>query len=234
MISNKYIDSINNANGDPKRVASIARELKEKMSDGDPEAMITVSYLQLKGFVFEKKTKDAFRRLLNLVENRRDPDAAYVLGYCYYHGDYSLKRDINQAEKLLRIACSVKHGDAALMLADIYSNGEHYSVDAKEVERWLLLAHESGKVDATMMLGELYLSGGQSAFGDEIPVDFDKAVSYLKAASDMGENKANKLLALSYLSQAMMYVSSEGLDSDSDIIKIKDNLSVIEYLFFKK
>ena len=110
--------------------------------------------------------------------------------------------------KLCRLGADAGNGELALWAGEIYQGGHVDDLsEAESVEeaiRWWEKAASLGQARGLTDIGLLYehasIPGGGGAYGD-IPLDMDKAVSYLTEADELGDSKAPRYLGFLYESQ---------------------------------
>jgi uncharacterized protein len=114
------------------------------------------------------------------------PIANEYLGHLYYTGNRGVQKNIDKAIGFLEIAASKGSGDAAYELAFCYwIPGNPYGKnDATKSDRWLKYAADSEVTPAQTMYGILLLSGV------EMPINYNKAFSYLDKASKKDDKDA--------------------------------------------
>jgi TPR repeat protein len=141
--------------------------------------------------------------------------AEYLIGNCYYTAT-AVNQDFVEAEKwaqravnhgyqeaynLLALCKSANGGQTSDVKTELFSGAESGDASAqfslgmwyldrytgernlKEAEHWLLKSAEQGTAGAPLQLGHLY----QGDYGDEIEIDYDKAIYWYRKGADAGD-----------------------------------------------
>ncbi|MEN8188686.1 MAG: tetratricopeptide repeat protein [Thermodesulfobacteriota bacterium] len=103
-------------------------------------------------------------------------------------------RNLSEAYELYLQAAMLGDVESAFIVGGMYFKGQGVVKDEGEAFRWLYKAAEAGKssVESQRLLGRFFLSGAN------VPVNYQKAVHYLRMAAMDGDAQAQSELAYLY------------------------------------
>jgi uncharacterized protein len=130
-------------------------------------------------------------------EVKEDPDRAISMLR------YAISKDRSEALPgyLRMVLDQAENGNPAYqyVAADIYFSGNLVKQDLKLAQQWLVRSSDNGYMAATSLLGYKYLNG------EDVGVDYDKALQYFETAAEHGN-------ALAFFGLAQMYSIGLGVD----------------------
>lgn len=227
MIDNHYLKKLSELN-DPDKPKLIS-EIANKAKSGDRSAQIAISVLQVEGKYIEKSAGAAIKRLDSLTRENNCPDSAETLGHIYKNGLYDVAKNMNLAEEYFRIAANKNKPASAYELALMYQTGEFFTKDMGESLRWHEVSARNGNVTSMECLGEAYLKGTDSLFGEYIKPNKEQAKALLESAIELKSKIAAKLMVEYHLTELIKY-ANESDQSDETVQLIKEAVEKIEWV----
>lgn len=161
---------------------------------GEPKAIAILGVLHLVGFVGYPQDMPRGRALLERAASLGDVAAARVVGMGYISG-WMGTIDPGRAVRILRSASDRGDIEATFQLARILQAGIGVAKNQSEAEQLMLKAAEAGHVDAQMMLGGWQLR----AYSVGLTASPESALSWLRRASDRGQDDATFALGVFYM-----------------------------------
>jgi len=158
---------------------------KLAVESNDASAQYLVGRNFLKGKTVTKNVKEAIK-WFKLAAEQNHQLAQYSLGRIYFFGD-DVKRNTTLGMEYIVKAANNGLDEAQLFLGNYYLGNNGGKLDMELAKKWLLSASEFNNPRAQYQLGKILLEGGNDS-------DNDKAVKWLRAASDAGLLEASKLL----------------------------------------
>ncbi|WP_019000500.1 tetratricopeptide repeat protein [Succinimonas amylolytica] len=140
------------------------------------------------------KNDDEAVRYYRLLANAGIDDAFLYIANIYMKDNGDQGRDYAAAQNWLRQGASRDHAGCCYELAKMYLSGRGVVYDPGEGMRLMHKAANLNHKDALYYLGKAYRDG---MF--QIPVNHQKSLVYLKAASEQNHSEATTLLGLMYL-----------------------------------
>lgn len=159
--------------------------LKKSSSQGNKYAKYTLGKILLDGELFLQNISES----ITLITESADKDfapAQYLLGKLLYKGEM-VPQDLPKAIYYLEKAAGQKNPYAAYFAGKIRLT-EDAVKDIRKAIRNFEIAAENGNDFVEYMLGKIYL------YGKEVECDYDKAIAYLTASADHGNQYAKQLL----------------------------------------
>ncbi len=151
---------------------------------GNKYASYTLGKAYLDGNILSKDTAEGLKHLTSSADNGF-AQAEYLLGKLLYQGEVCPK-DIAKALGYLERATSKKNAYAAYLAGKIYLT-EDEVMDAEKAIRCFQIAADEGNDYAQLGLAKMYL------FGNGVPKDEAKAMEYLNASAENGNQYAESL-----------------------------------------
>ncbi len=124
--------------------------------------------------------------LLTTAAKQNNPYAGYVLGKLYYKGE-TVPQGVEKALYYLEQSAGQENESAAYLAGKIYLTEDGVKDSGKAICH-LESAWKKGNHYAGYQLGKLYL------YGREVEADQEKAIAYLAASAEMGNQYAAQLL----------------------------------------
>ncbi len=151
---------------------------------GNKYASYTLGKAYLDGKLLEQDIAEGLKHLTSSADNGF-AQAEYLLGKLLYQGEVCPK-DITKALGYLERATSKKNSYAAYLAGKIYLTEDEF-MDAEKAVRCFQIAADEGNDYAQYQLAKMYL------FGNGVPKDEAKAMEYLNASAENGNQYAEKL-----------------------------------------
>lgn len=163
-----------------------AEELLQKSSaQGNKYAKYTLGKSLLDGKLFMQNIPKAIKLITESADNSFAP-AQYLLGKLLYQGEV-IPQDLKKAIEHLEKAAEQKNPYAAYLAGKIRLT-ENTVKDIPKAIRDFEIAAENRNDYAEYMLGKVYL------YGKEVEQDYAKAIAYLTASGEHGNQYAAQLL----------------------------------------
>ena len=159
--------------------------LKRSADQGNRYAKYTLGKAYLDGQLLLQDIPEAIRLLTESADSGFAP-AQYLLGKLLYQGEV-ISQDLERAISYLEGAASQNNPYAAYLAGKLLLTEEAVK-DVLRAIKNLEIAAENGNHFAEYQLGKLYL------YGREVDRDYDKAMEYLTAAAEYGNQYATQLL----------------------------------------
>lgn len=159
--------------------------LEQSIHQQNSMAAYILGKAYLEGRAVLQDTEKAVNLLMGVAE-QNNPYAGYLLGKLYYQGEV-VPKDVTKALYYLERSAGQENEFAAYLAGRIYLTEEGFQ-DVPKTIRHLESAWEKGNHYAGYQLGKLYL------YGKEVEVDQEKAIAYLTASAEMGNQYAEQLL----------------------------------------
>lgn len=184
-----------------------AVELVEESAElGNYDAVLSIGKKYIEG----KSVNQDIDKGIAMIEEAADHNnigAIRYLGYAYHEGEIVSKDDTKSIEYMDKwIELDNQYGtlDAYTFLSSEYYNGRKLMQDYERALEYNMVLYNAGRIGTAYTIGIMYENG----YGTDI--DIDKAIEYyeISAASDEGENAAERL--------AKMYREGELVDKDID------------------
>lgn len=140
-----------------------------------------------------------------------DPEAAYTLGRLYQQGE-EVPADPAQALKWYEVAMKGGKGEAYRGAALLYGKGQGVPRDAKKATELMEKAALMGSLPAAMALGKT-IQHDPSYY---LEADDEKALTWLKRASAVGDSGAVKLIANYYLTKGDVAEALQYLEKSAE------------------
>lgn len=159
--------------------------LKKSSSQGNKYAKYTLGKSLLDGKLFMQNIPEAIKLITESADKGFAP-AQYLLGKLLYKGEV-IPRDLEKAISYLEKAAEQKNPYVAYLVGKIRLTEDI----VKDVEKAIYnfeIAAVNGNHYAEYMLGKVYL------YGKEVERDYDKAMEYLTASAEHGNQYAVQLL----------------------------------------
>lgn len=171
---------------DVEQDLQVAEELLQKSSvQGNKYAKYTLGKSYLDGELLLQNIPEAIKLITESADNGFAP-AQYLLGKLLYKGEV-IPQDLNKAIEYLEKAAEQKNPYAAYLAGKIRLT-EDAVKDIRKAIRNFEIAAENRNHYAEYMLGKLYL------YGKEIEHNYGRAIAYLTASAEHGNQYANQLL----------------------------------------
>lgn len=159
--------------------------LRKSSAQGNKYAKFTLGKALLDGELFLQNIPEAIKLITESADKGFAP-AQYLLGKLLYQGEV-IPQDLEKAIEYLEKAVEQKNPYAAYRTGKIRLTEE----DVKDISKAICdfeIAAENGNDYAEYMLGKLYL------YGKEVERDYVKAMAYLTASAEYGNQYAKQLL----------------------------------------
>lgn len=171
---------------DVEQNLSRAEELLRRSSvQGNRYAKYTLGKILLDGELFMQNIPEAITLLTESADKGFAP-AQYILGKLYYKGEV-LPQNLEKAISYLEQAAAQKNPYAAYLAGKIRLTEDAVKDIRKAIRNFEIAAEEESDF-AEYQLGKLYL------YGKEIERDYEKAMAYLTASAEHGNQYAAQLL----------------------------------------
>ncbi len=159
--------------------------LRKSSAHGNKYAKYTLGKSLLAGNLFLQNTPEAIKLITESAEKNFAP-AQYLFGKLLYKGEL-IPQDLEKAIECLEKAAEQKNPYAAYLAGKIRLT-ENTVKDIPKAIYNFEIAAENGSDFAEYMLGKMYL------YGKEIECDYDRAIVYLTASAEHGNQYAQQLL----------------------------------------
>lgn len=159
--------------------------LRKSSAQGNKYAKYTLGKSLLDGEFLLQNIPESIKLITESADSSFAP-AQYLLGKLLYKGEM-IPQDLNKAIEYLEKAAEQKNPYAAYLAGKIQLT-ENAVKDIRKAIRNFEIAAENGSHYAEYMLGKLYL------YGKEVECDYDRAIVYLTASAEHGNQYANQLL----------------------------------------
>ena len=169
----------------PRNVDYALRWLEESVGEGNGYAKYTLGKAYLDGDLFLQNIPEAIKLITESAEKNFAP-AQYLLGKLLYKGEV-IPQDLKKAIEYLEKAAEQKNPYAAYLAGKIRLT-ENTVKDIPKAIYNFEIAAENGTHYAEYMLGKMYL------YGIEVERDYDRAIAYLTASAEHGNQYAKQLL----------------------------------------
>ena len=159
-----------------------AQWLEKSANQNNPEAMHMLGNLYFEG----RGVKKDINKSLELAKKSAELGYVYsegALGWLYFEGKI-VKKDLNEAEKWLKRAATKGLPESQFVYALLLSDRGNIN----DAIVWLDAAAKQDFARASTMLGVIYLNG------QGVKQDYNKAISYLAKASNLGDDYAASVL----------------------------------------
>ena len=154
-------------------------------NQGNRYAKYTLGKAYLDGDLFLQNIPEAIKLITESAEKNFAP-AQYLLGKLLYKGEV-IPQDLKKAIEYLEKAAEQKNPYAAYLAGKIRLT-ENTVKDIPKAIYNFEIAAENGTHYAEYMLGKMYL------YGIEVERDYDRAIAYLTASAEHGNQYAKQLL----------------------------------------
>lgn len=159
--------------------------LRKSSAQGNKYAKYTLGKAYLDGAPFIQNVPEAIKLITESAEKNFAP-AQYLLGKLLYKGEV-IPQDLKKAIEYLEKAAEQKNPYAAYLAGKIRLT-ENTVKDIPKAIYNFEIAAENGSDFAEYMLGKMYL------YGKEVECDYDRAIAYLTASAEHGNQYAQQLL----------------------------------------
>ena len=159
--------------------------LRKSSAQGNKYAKYTLGKALLDGKLFLQNIPEAIKLITESAEKNFAP-AQYLLGKLLYKGEV-IPQDLKKAIEYLEKAAEQKNPYAAYLAGKIRLT-ENTVKDIPKAIYNFEIAAENGSDFAEYMLGKMYL------YGKEVECDYDRAIVYLTASAEHGNQYAKQLL----------------------------------------
>lgn len=159
--------------------------LRKSSAQGNKYAKYTLGKALLDGELFLQNIPEAIKLITESADSGFAP-AQYLLGKLLYKGEV-IPQDLKNAIEYLEKATEQKNPYAAYLAGKIRLT-EDAVKDIRKAIRNFEIAVENGNHYAEYMLGKLYL------YGKEVEYDYAKAMAYITASAEHGNQYAAQLL----------------------------------------
>ena len=159
--------------------------LRKSSAHGNKYAKYTLGKSLLAGNLFLQNTPEAIKLITESAEKNFAP-AQYLFGKLLYKGEL-IPQDLEKAIECLEKAAEQKNPYAAYLAGKIRLT-ENTVKDIPKAIYNFEIAAENGSDFAEYMLGKMYL------YGKEVECDYDRAIVYLTASAEHGNQYAQQLL----------------------------------------
>lgn len=157
-----------------------ARMWMEKAAEqGDPEAQFALGRYYMSDFGFDDDRK-AFEWFMKSAEQEY-PEAEYVVGGCYLHNIY-VDTNLKKANEWFEIAVKHNHAQAAFELGISCLDGRGISKDSSRGIQLLIMAADSGILEACRELADRYYVGIENFNGQLKYTNPNEAQKYAQLA----------------------------------------------------
>lgn len=159
--------------------------LRKSSAHGNKYAKYTLGKACLDGELFMQNIPEAIKLITESAGKNFAP-AQYLLGKLLYKGEI-MPQDLEKAIECLEKAAEQKNPYAAYLAGKIRLT-ENTVKDIPKAIYNFEIAAENGSDFAEYMLGKMYL------YGKEVECDYDRAIVYLTASAEHGNQYAQQLL----------------------------------------
>lgn len=159
--------------------------LKKSSAQGNKYAKYTLGKAYLDDEMFMQNIPEAIKLITESTDKNFAP-AQYLLGKLLYKGEI-IPQDLEKAIECLEKAAEQKNPYAAYLAGKIRL-AENTVKDIPKAIYNFEIAAENGSDFAEYMLGKMYL------YGKEVECDYDRAIVYLTASAEHGNQYAQQLL----------------------------------------
>lgn len=159
--------------------------LKKSSAQGNKYAKYTLGKAYLDDEMFMQNIPEAIKLITESTDKNFAP-AQYLLGKLLYKGEI-MPQDLEKAIECLEKAAIQKNPYAAYLAGKIRLT-ENTVKDIPKAIYNFEIAAENGSDFAEYMLGKMYL------YGKEVECDYDRAIVYLTASAEHGNQYAQQLL----------------------------------------
>ncbi len=159
--------------------------LKMSSAQGNKYAKYTLGKAYLDDEMFMQNIPKAIKLITESAEKNFAP-AQYLLGKLLYKGEM-IPQDLKKAIEYLEKAAEQKNPYAAYLAGKIRLTENTVKDIPKAIYKFEIAA-ENGSDFAEYMLGKMYL------YGKEVECDYDRAIVYLTASAEHGNQYAQQLL----------------------------------------
>lgn len=159
--------------------------LRKSSAHGNKYAKYTLGKSLLAGNLFLQNTPEAIKLITESAEKNFAP-AQYLFGKLLYKGEL-IPQDLEKAIECLEKAAEQKNPYAAYLAGKIRLT-ENTVKDIPKAIYNFEIAAENGSDFAEYMLGKMYL------YGKEVECNYDRAIVYLTASAEHGNQYAQQLL----------------------------------------
>ena len=159
--------------------------LKKSSAQGNKYAKYTLGKAYLDDEMFMQNIPEAIKLITESAEKNFAP-AQYLFGKLLYKGEL-IPQDLEKAIECLEKAAIQKNPYAAYLAGKIRLT-ENTVKDIPKAIYNFEIAAENGSDFAEYMLGKMYL------YGKEVECDYDRAIVYLTASAEHGNQYAQQLL----------------------------------------
>lgn len=159
--------------------------LKKSSAQGNKYAKYTLGKAYLDDEMFMQNIPEAIKLITESTDKNFAP-AQYLLGKLLYKGEI-IPQDLEKAIECLEKAAIQKNPYAAYLAVKIRL-AENTVKDIPKAIYNFEIAAENGSDFAEYMLGKMYL------YGKEVECDYDRAIVYLTASAEHGNQYAQQLL----------------------------------------
>lgn len=159
--------------------------LRRSSVQGNKYAKYTLGKSLLDGKLLLQNIPEAMELITESADKGFAP-AQYLLGKLLYKGDV-ISQDLKKAIEYLEKAAEQKNPYAAYLAGKIRFTEDSVKDISKAIRNFEIVA-ENGNYYAEYMLGKIYL------YGKEVERDYDRAMTYLTASAEHGNQYAAQLL----------------------------------------
>lgn len=159
--------------------------LKKSSAQGNKYAKYTLGKAYLDDEMFIQNIPEAIKLITESTDKNFAP-AQYLLGKLLYKGEI-MPQDLEKAIECLEKAAEQKNPYAAYLAGKIRLT-ENTVKDIPKAIYNFEIAAENGSDFAEYMLGKMYL------YGKEVECDYDRAIVYITASAEHGNQYAQQLL----------------------------------------
>lgn len=159
--------------------------LRKSSAQGNKYAKYTLGKALLDGELFLQNIPEAIKLITESADSGF-ASAQYLLGKLLYKGEV-IPQDLKKAIEYLEKAAGQKNPYGAYLAGKIRLTEDSVKDIRKAIHNFEIAA-ENGSHYAEYMLGKLYL------YGKKVECDYDRAIVYLTASAEHGNQYANQLL----------------------------------------
>lgn len=159
--------------------------LRKSSAQGNKYAKYTLGKALLDGELFLQNIPEAIKLITESADSGF-VSAQYLLGKLLYKGEV-IPQDLKKAIEYLKKAAGQKNPYGAYLAGKIRLTEDSVKDIRKAIHNFEIAA-ENGSHYAEYMLGKLYL------YGKKVECDYDRAIVYLTASAEHGNQYANQLL----------------------------------------
>lgn len=171
---------------DVEQVLQVAEELLQKSSaQGNKYAKYTLGKSYLDGELLLQNIPEAIKLITESADKGFAP-AQYLLGKVLYKGDV-ISQNLKKAIEYLEKAAEQKNPYAAYLAGKVRLIEDDVKNISKAIYNFEIAA-ENGNDYAEYMLGKIYL------YGKEVERDYDRAMTYLTASAEHGNQYAAQFI----------------------------------------